>query len=120
MPPLTCKWRDSGFHPAWFCFQMIADSLRWFAQENFSDKYFPILHGETGNVKPLALVVKQRRSIWKRPFAKSEMVILAGLEKYVESGAEEAFLESVKLKIKKRGVLKDTKHWHGVQVGISL
>ena len=85
---------------------MIAASLRRFAQENFSDKYFPILHGETENVKPLALVVKQRRPIWKRPFAKLEMVILAGLEKYVESGAEEAFLESVKSKMTKEQFLK--------------
>lgn len=92
-----------------FCSQMIADSIRRFAQENFSDKYFPILHGETGNVKPLALVVKQRRSIWKRPFAKLEMVILAGLERYVESGTEEAFLESVKSKITKEELLKTQK-----------
>jgi len=92
-----------------FCSQMIADSIRRFAQENFSDKYFPILHGETGNVKPLALVVKQRRSIWKRPFAKLEMVILAGLERYVVSGTEEAFLESVKSKITKEELLKTQK-----------
>jgi len=88
---------------------MIADSLRRFAQENFSDKYLPVLHGETENVKPLALVVKQRRSIWKRPFAKLEMVILAGLERYLESGAEEAFLESVKSKITKEEFLKTQK-----------
>jgi len=88
---------------------MIADSLRRFAQENFSDKYLPVLHGETGNVKPLALVVKQRRSIWKRPFAKLEMVILAGLERYVESGGEEAFLESVRSKITKEEFLKTQK-----------
>lgn len=99
---------------------MIANSIRRFAQENFSDKYFPILHGETGNVKPLALVVKQRRSIWKRPFAKLEMVILAGLERYVESGLEEPFPESVKSKNHKRRVLKDTKSWHGVEVCIKL
>lgn len=78
---------------------MIEDSLRRFIQENFSDKYFPVLHGETERVQPLGLLVKQRRSIWKRPFAKLEMVILAELERYVEEGAEEAFLESVTSKI---------------------
>ncbi|KAL9985268.1 hypothetical protein ACROYT_G007648 [Oculina patagonica] len=78
---------------------MIEASLRRFAQENFGDRYFPVLHGETANVKPLALVVKQRRSIWKRPNAGLEIVILAGLERYVEIGTKEAFLESVTSKI---------------------
>ncbi|KAL9985264.1 hypothetical protein ACROYT_G007644 [Oculina patagonica] len=78
---------------------MIEASLRRFAQENFGDRYFQVLHGETANVKPLALVVKQRRSIWKRPYAGMEIVILAGLERYVESGTKEAFLESVTSKI---------------------
>lgn len=74
---------------------MMEDAIRRFAQENFSHKYFPVLHGETEKVQPLALVVKQHRSIWKRPFAKMEMVILAGFERYVEKKAEEAFRESV-------------------------
>lgn len=78
---------------------MIEDSLRRFAKENFSDTYLPVLHGETKNVKPLALVVKKRRSMWKRPFANLEIVILAGLESYVRSGIEETFLESVSSKI---------------------
>ena len=78
---------------------MIEDSLRRFAQENFSDTYFPVLHGETKNVKPLALIVKQHRSIWNRPFANLEIVVLAGLESYVVGGTEEAFLESVSSKI---------------------
>jgi len=37
------------------------------------------------------------------------MVILAGLERYVESGAQEAFLESVKSKITKEEFLKTQK-----------
>ena len=98
---------------------MIADSLQRFAWENFSDKYFPILHGETGNVKPLALVVKQRQSIWKRPFTKSEMVILAGLERYVESDAEEAFLESVKSKITSEEFLNTQKVGMGSRYALS-
>jgi len=99
---------------------MITDSLRRFAQENFSDKYLPILHGETGNVKPLALVVKQHRSIWKRPFAKLEMVILAGLERHIESGAEKAFLESVKSKITKEELLVTQKAGMGSRYVLSL
>ena len=99
---------------------MIADSIRRFAQENFSDKYFPILHGETENVKPLALVVKQRRSIWKRPLAKLEMIILAGLERYVKSDAEEAFLESLKSKITREEFLETQNVGMGSRYLLSL
>ena len=82
------------------CFQMIEDAIRKFAQENFSHKYFPVLLGETDKIQPLALVVKQHRSIWKRPFAKSEIVILAGFERYVENGAEEAVRKSIKSNVR--------------------
>ena len=83
------------------CFQVIEDALQKFAQENFSDKYFPALHGETEKIQPLALVVKRSRPIWKRPFAKFEMTILAELSKYVESGEDVvAFHKSLKSKMK--------------------
>lgn len=78
---------------------MIVHAIKKFAQENFSHKYFPVLLGESDKIQPLALVVKQHRPIWKRPFAKSEIVILAGFEKYVEDGAEETVQESITSKI---------------------
>ena len=74
---------------------MIEDAIRKFAQENFSHKYFPVLHGETDKIQPLAMVVKQHRPIWKRPFAKSEIVILAGFERYVEDGAQKTVGKSI-------------------------
>ena len=83
------------------CFQMIEEALRKFAQENFSHKYYPVLHGETEKIQPLALVVKKNRPIWKRPFAKWEMIILAELAKYVASGEEvNVFHDCLKSKIK--------------------
>ena len=78
---------------------MIVHAIKKFAQENFSHKYFPVLLGESDKIQPLALVVTQHRPIWKRPFAKSEIVILAGFEKYVEDGAEETVQESITSKI---------------------
>lgn len=78
---------------------MIVDAIKKFAQENFSHKYFPVLLGESDKIQPLALVVKQHRPIWKRPFGKSEIVILAGFEKYVEDGAEQTVQESITSKI---------------------
>lgn len=75
--------------------QMIEESIRKFAHENFSDKYFPVIHGETKMIHPLALIVKRHRSFWKRPFAKMEMTIIEGLEKFAKSGGEEAFLTTL-------------------------
>ena len=71
------------------------DALKKFALENFSHRYFPVLHGETDKVQPLSLVVKQNRSKWKRPLAKKEMIILSRLERYVQNGAKETVGESV-------------------------
>ena len=79
---------------------MIEETIRKFAQENFSHKYFPVLNGETDKIQPLALLVKQHRPIWKRPFAKSEIVILAGFERYVEDGAQETVCKSIESNLK--------------------
>ena len=79
---------------------MIEEAIRKFAQENFSHRYFPVLHGETDKIQPLALVVKQHRPIWKRPFAKSEIVILAGFDKYVGKGVQETVCESIRSNIR--------------------
>jgi len=77
---------------------MIEEAIRKFARENFSHKYFPVLLGESDKIQPLALVVKKHRSIFKKPFAKSEIVILAGFDKYVENGAQKAVCESISSK----------------------
>ena len=74
---------------------MIEDAIRKFAQENFSHKYFPVLHGETDKIQPLALVVKQHRPLWKRPFARSEIVILADFGRYVKDDGQKAVCESI-------------------------
>ena len=71
--------------------QMLEKSLQKFAAENFSDKYYASLQGETKRIRPLALIVKRHRSILKRPFGKNELIILEGLEKYVEGEGVEEF-----------------------------
>ena len=86
---------------------MVDKLLRMFAQQNFGsgDKYYPVLHGESGTTKPLALMIQRPRPIWKRPFSKNEMIILDGLEKYVESKKKETYHEVVKTKITQENVL---------------
>lgn len=85
--------------------------LRIFAQETFGEeKYYPVFHGEMKTTKPFALVVKRPRCIWKRPFARTEFVILDGLEKYVKSEEVQKFLEEVKSKVTREDLteLKNT------------
>ena len=85
---------------------MIEKLLKKFAKENFGDANFlPLLHGHSKTAKPLALLVKRKRSIWKRPFRKKEIIILDGLEKYVDSN-ENDFLKDVKSKIKKEQLIE--------------
>ena len=79
---------------------MIQELLRKFAKENFDDaNYVPVLHGRSKTAKPLSLLIKKRRSIWKHPFAKDEIIILAGLEKYVSTDCEKEYMKAVKLKV---------------------
>ena len=77
---------------------MIEELLRKFARENFDDvSYVPYLHGHLEMAKPLSLIIKQKRSIWKRPFAKAEIIFLADLEKLVSSDCKKDYTEAVKL-----------------------
>ena len=80
---------------------MIEELLRRFAQENFNNDYVPVLPGQSRIANPLSLMIKQKRPIWKIPFAKDELTILAGLEKYVSSGSESWYREAVSSKISK-------------------
>ncbi|XP_068744475.1 uncharacterized protein [Montipora capricornis] len=84
---------------------MIEELLYKFSKENFGDPNFlPLLHGHS-KTKPLTLLVKRKRSIWKRPFGKKEIIILDGLEKYVDSN-EKDFLKDVESKITKEQLIE--------------
>ncbi|XP_068710961.1 uncharacterized protein [Montipora foliosa] len=86
---------------------MIEELFHKFTKENFGDpNYLTVLHGHSMTAKPLALLVKRKRPIWKRPFAKEEIKILAGLEKYVNSNHEEDYLKDVESKIKKEQLIE--------------
>ena len=89
--------------------QMLEKSLLRFAEENFSDKYCASLHGETKRIRPLALIVKRHRSMFKRPFGKHELVILEGLEKYVEGEGGEEFCKALNKIIAEEGLVMEPK-----------
>ena len=79
----------------------IDKSLRAFADENFEgDNYYPVSHGQATLIKPLALAVKKRRPFYKRPFAKWELIVTAGLKDYVVMEKREEFTKTVKSAIK--------------------
>ena len=76
---------------------------------------FPVYHGQTNIVTPLALIVKQKRKWWKRPFGKAEMIILGGLESYIVDEKKNHFLQQDKgcrRAGKIQHVLKATKFRH--------
>ncbi|XP_067035701.1 uncharacterized protein [Acropora muricata] len=89
---------------------MIEELLRKFSRENFDDaNYMPLLHGHSETAKPLSLIIKRKRPIWKRPFAKDEMTFLAGLEKYVSSDCEKEYQKAIKLKMKQEQLIEKVK-----------
>jgi len=92
-----------------FLLQMLEKSLLKFAEENFGDKYCASLHGETKGIRPLALTVKRSRSIFRRPFGKSELIILEGLEKYVEGEGKEEFCKALNSMISEEGLVVERK-----------
>ena len=89
---------------------MIEELLRKFSRENFDDaNYVPLLHGHSETAKPLSLIIKRKRPLWKRPFAKDEMTFLAGLEKYVSNDCEKKYQDAIKLKMNKEQVIEKVK-----------
>ena len=90
---------------------MIEELLRKFSRENFGDAtYVPLLHGRSKTAKPLSLIIKRKRPIWKHPFAKDEIIILEGLEKFVSSDCEKDYLEAVESKVVREQVVEKGKN----------
>ncbi|XP_058943482.1 uncharacterized protein [Pocillopora verrucosa] len=80
---------------------MVDELLRKFAQENFGHGYYTAVPGEIEKVQPLVLAIKKYPPIWKRPFKTSQIIVLAGLEKYLKSKEEAlGFRDYLKSKIK--------------------
>ena len=99
---------------------MLEKSLLKFAEENFSDKYCASLHGETKRIRPLALIVKRHRSMFKRPFGKHELIILEGLEKYVEGEGGEEFCKALNKIVIEEGLVIEPKLSQGERYASTL
>ena len=74
----------------------IEEVLRAFAEANFDENdYHPVSHGERKSIKLLALLGKKPRSVFKRPFAKTEFTVTAFLEDYVLKDKKEEFTKAM-------------------------
>lgn len=86
---------------------MIKKVLQALADENFGDKHYPVpLEADSTDVKPLVLAVKRKRNILKRPFKKSEFLIIAGLENYVTEDKKNEFLNGINNEMQRRSNLQ--------------
>ena len=99
---------------------MIEKSLLKFAEESFSHKYCASLHGENKEIRPVALMVKRHRSMFKRPFGKRELIILERLQKYVEGEGEEEFCKALDKMITEEGLVMEPKSSRGERYASKL
>ena len=73
--------------------QMVEQALREFAQQNFGDgeEFYPVHQGNTQEVQILTLMAKKPRSVFLRPFKTNSLVLLAGLETYMNRSKKEEY-----------------------------
>lgn len=85
----------------------IEEVLRAFAEQNFAgSNYYPVTHGEPKWIKPLVVMVKKKKSVFKRPFAKSELIAIGALDNYIVKDKRKEFTEAVNSTLLKKGNLK--------------
>ena len=80
---------------------MMQNSIREFVAQNFGKHYYPVYHGRSNIVVPLALIVEKTRGWCRRPFGKVEARLLGSLEHYVENDSRNHFHDVFQKKIQK-------------------
>ena len=103
-----------------FPLQMLEKSLLKFAEESFGAKYCVSLSGVTKRIRPLALIVKRHRKMFKRPFFKSELITLEGLEKYLDGNGEEGFCKALNEMITEEKLVMEPKSSQGERYASTL
>ena len=99
---------------------MLEKSLLKFAEESFGAKYCVSLPSVTERIRPLALIVKRQRLMFKRPFFKSELIILEGLEKYLEGDGEGGFCKALNEMITEEKLVMEPKSSQGERYASKL
>ncbi|XP_029192894.2 uncharacterized protein LOC114959134 [Acropora millepora] len=80
---------------------MMQNSIREFVAQNFGKHYYPVYHGRSNIVVPLALIVEKTRGWCRRPFGKEEARLLGSLEHYVKNDSKNHFHDVFQKKIQK-------------------
>ena len=87
--------------------QMVEKALRAFAQQIIGvggEEFYPVHQGNTQEVQILALMAKKTRNVFLRPFKTNSLVLLAGLETYMNRGKKEEYQNAVDREIKRDDV----------------
>ena len=87
--------------------QMVEQALRAFAQQNFGadgEEFYPVHQRNTQEVQILALMAKKPRNVFLRPFKTNSLVLLAGLETYMNRSKKEEYQNAVDREIKRDDV----------------
>ena len=76
--------------------------LRDFTADNSGQEsnYFPVTHGKLQEIKPLVLLVKQRRPIWERPFKRNKLTTTGRVDTYVTQGKNQEVQDKINLHTK--------------------
>ena len=87
--------------------QMVEQALRAFAQQNFGadgEEFYPVHQGNTEKVQILALMAKKTRNVFLRPFKTNSLVLLGGLDTYMNRSKKEEYQNVVDREIKRDDV----------------
>ena len=83
---------------------MVEKALRAFAQQIIGvdgEEFYPVHQGNTQEVQILALMAKKTRNVFLRPFKTNSLVLLGGLETYMNRSKKEEYRNAVDRKIKR-------------------
>ena len=94
--------------------QMVEQALREFAQQNFGadgEEFYPVHQRNTQEVQILALMAKKPRNVFLRPFKTNSLVLLAGLETYMNPSKKEEYQNVVDRIIKREDLEVALEKW---------
>ena len=94
--------------------QMVEQALREFAQQNFGadgEEFYPVHQRNTQEVQILALMAKKPRNVFLRPFKAYSLVLLGGLDTYMNQSKKEEYQNAVDRIIKREDLEVALEKW---------
>ena len=94
--------------------QMVEQALREFAKQNFGadgEEFHPVHQRNTQEVQILALMAKKPRNVFLRPFKAYSLVLLGGLDTYMNQSKKEEYQNVVDRIIKREDLEVALEKW---------